>query len=118
MGNQSCKIDNGEGEKSWWPWSECKLKSCNSGYIEEGGACVRVRPEPQAQPKAVEEPAWGSVESWGPCTRNIQCRSPDTCLSPNTNLGSRCLQVDECVKAADEDDSDENNCYGQVLRSG
>lgn len=40
MGNQSCKIDHGEGEKAWWPWAECKVTECDSGYGEEDNECV------------------------------------------------------------------------------
>ena len=40
MGNLSCKIDNGEGEKAWWPWAECEITECDTGYQEEDGKCV------------------------------------------------------------------------------
>jgi hypothetical protein len=42
MGNQSCKIDNGTGEKGFWFWSECKVKECDSGYEETDGKCTNI----------------------------------------------------------------------------
>ena len=52
------------------------------------------------------------------CTSTSKCEPGYMCLNPNTTLPfSKCITKDECVTAADVNNSG-NNCYGQKLKAG
>jgi hypothetical protein len=150
MGNQSCKIDNGEGEKGFWFWSECKVKECDFGYEETDGKCTNIvvlsgpcTPNSNVANAVtyvyntggvcvVEKCETGYVLQDGKCTQTgsglgsgsgctttSQCASPYKCLVSNVAANKpRCLTVESCAQSAEQEDSLENNCYGQPIIRG
>lgn len=154
MGNTNCTITHGKGEKDWWPWAECKVKSCEDGFEEYKGKCVILSgpctPNP-AVAKAltyvynsdgvcvVEKCEPGYTLGDGKCTLagsgsgsgsglgygaactfdGPPCASPYKCLVSNVAAANpRCLTVESCAQAAEDEDSLENLCYGRIIIRG
>lgn len=83
MGNVNCKIENGQGEKSWWPWSECKPTSCNTGYKINKDTCV-VLSGPCTPNPTVDGAKTYVYDSTGTCV-------VDTCDTGYSLLNNLCI---------------------------
>lgn len=154
MGNTNCTIKNGKGEKDIFPWSECKVKSCEDGFEESKGKCTEIIiPSGPCTPNEkvanavtyvydesgvcivekceagytlrdgkctpVGSGSGSGLGSGSGCTTTSQCASPYQCLVSNVAANKpRCLTVESCAQAAEQDDSLENNCYGQPIIRG